>query len=99
MEEGELVMSSFMPGGDFLYSLKNDPSFQFASQQTEIIQNIKGSLQPLFDSGAAGRIRDLTASLRCVNGTLGQLKFGKPEVLMNLQRQIDMVECPADLTA
>lgn len=98
MGKGELAMSSFMPGSDFLNNLKNNPSLQIATQQTEMIQNIKGTLQPLLDSGVTGRIRDMTASLGCMNGILGQLKheriFDKPEVLLNLQRQIDIVYSP-----
>ena len=92
-------MSNSIPGSEFLTSLVGSSAFQAASKQSELIQKIMPSIQPLLDNGATSRIRDITSSLGGVVGVLGQLKYDKPEVLMNLQKQIDTVYNPiSDIT-
>ncbi len=91
-------MGVSIPGNEFLTNLVGSSAFQSASQQSEMLHNITASIQPLLDTGAASRISDITLSLGGMTGILGQLKhehlFDKPEVLLNLQKQIDTVYNP-----
>lgn len=91
-------MKNLVPGSAFLTSLIGNSAFQVASQKPEVIQNITRAIQPLQFYDVSSTIRDMTSSIGGMTSVLAQFKqghiFDTPEVLLNLQRQIDAAYNP-----
>ena len=91
-------MRNFVPGSEFLTSLIGSSAFHAASQQSEMIQNITGSMQLFQSYGASSKLRDITSALGGMTTVLTQLRkehiFDTPKVLLNLRGQIDIAYHP-----